>query len=862
VPVESLRTKIEKALEHLVVHRRSADFQRLAYHVAALQWPGLCATTLVSDLGADALIPGPDGRTELVLACGIDGDLTKFKEDCRRLKQTHPELKAIVFATARAVTEKSKSQWRIEIQRQFNLQLREVIQREWITSRLEMPQNRWLCRDYLHIALTSFEDLASTLPRVRAAAEKLLETWKHKQQFETHLLIDLPLEEQPARTLGSASEMHLSDLPRRLRAGDRCWMTGVPGSGKTFSLIAIGSALSGPDTLIPIPVSLRELSQRRDKLLSWIASEPSFQEQGISEPVLANAASAGKLLFLLNGWNEIARDDRLATTTAVTSFIRQLPGSAMLIASRQPPGREFEFSARQFRIKPLSGVEIRKALRQSAIQDADRHADFILASGPLVAMAMVPLFLHAIIEELKAGSELPHGRQAMLRRMAERAVEEHRSAIEHGEVKEHAVRYLRDLAWEMTRLGRTTLPAEEACRRVAGTIGELQQEALLGERPPPPDILKQLCAGHLLISTLENGVAFTHQLIQEHFAATEITSVLGAAVSGRHAAAALPREILTEYQWEQPLFLALEDLAEQNRVSEITLLLDWFRLVDFEAACRMCAVVSSFWPTVRNLFQPVIRHLASLEDVNARWLAARCAAATGQPEFEDIVWVALAGHPEGNLDCFEGMSSTFILGVLGGQFTEKLLQVASEDFRFEALLAIGLAPSSDSLEVAECLAIQDSASAVRCLAYHQLFLSGRGGWVQPFLREAKQGGRPFNVLRLHSVLPRCTTTRLRKLLRWHFERNPAPEKRIKVLHLWNELDPSGASAMARNEYLQRTVGLPLPRGRSTGQHGRFSLEQTTGQGGGAAVLFPSNPAAWRPSSHHPGRLRRFASGGR
>jgi hypothetical protein len=105
----------------------------------------------------------------------------------------------------------------------------------------------------------------------------------------------------------------------------------------------------------------------------------------------------------------------------------------------------------------------------------------------------------------------------------------------------------------------------------------------------------------------------------------------------------------------------LEDLAEDSRSVEIRILLDWFRLVDFEAACRMAGVVSDFWPKVGDLFKPVIRHLASLENVNARWLAARCAAATGQAEFHDLVWAALEGHPKGGSDCFDGIPSTFVL---------------------------------------------------------------------------------------------------------------------------------------------------------------------------------------------------------
>jgi hypothetical protein len=174
--MESLRTKIEEALKKLETHRRPSDFQRVAFHVASLSWPGLHATTLIKDMGADALLPFRQGETQLVLACGINGDLTKLKEDCARLREARPEIKKLelVFATTNPVTEISEQNWRDEIWKQFKIRLRNVIQREWLTTELEKEQNRWLCKEYLEIPLREFENLPEILPRLRRAAEKHL----------------------------------------------------------------------------------------------------------------------------------------------------------------------------------------------------------------------------------------------------------------------------------------------------------------------------------------------------------------------------------------------------------------------------------------------------------------------------------------------------------------------------------------------------------------------------------------------------------------------------------------------------------------------------------------------------------------
>jgi hypothetical protein len=65
----------------------------------------------------------------------------------------------------------------------------------------------------------------------------------------------------------------------------------------------------------------------------------------------------------------------------------------------------------------------------------------------------------------------------MLRRMVERAVEEHRSALEHGEIRPHSFRYLRNLAWEMTMAGSTALSDKEARLAISNTVHELKESA-------------------------------------------------------------------------------------------------------------------------------------------------------------------------------------------------------------------------------------------------------------------------------------------------------------------------------------------------------------------------------------------------
>jgi hypothetical protein len=210
--------------------------------------------------------------------------------------------------------------------------------------------------------------------------------------------------------------------------------------------------------------------------------------------------------------------------------------------------------------------------------------------------------------------------------------------------------------------------------------------------------------------------------------------------------------------------------------------------------------VSSSWSQVRDLFEPTIRHLASLDDVNARWLAARCAAATGQPSFHDITWAALEGNPPTNYDCYERISSTFLVRALGEGFLEKLHAVPDEDFRFRALATVGRTPSTESLSVSEDLVIRDPARPVCHLAFRQLFVSGRRGWIGRFFSYAKRHGWTAGTLLILHTHRRCTPERFRKFATRYVVKLVAPQERARALTFWEQVDAESAAAIARQEY--------------------------------------------------------------
>src|ERR1700730_13568835 len=86
------------------------------------------------------------------------------------------------------------------------------------------------------------------------------------------------------------------------------------------------------------------------------------------------------------------------------------------------------------------------------------------------------------------------------------------------------------------------------------------------------------------------------------------------------------------------------------------------------------------------------------------------------------------------------------------------------------------------------------------LAFEQLFVSGRRGWLRHFLRDARLQAWALGTFRVLSASPRCTIGRFRKFIGRHFERQTMITERMNTLIVWEQEDAAGASLTARAEY--------------------------------------------------------------
>jgi len=221
----------------------------------------------------------------------------------------------------------------------------------------------------------------------------------------------------------------------------------------------------------------------------------------------------------------------------------------------------------------------------------------------------------------------------------------------------------------------TVLSGVQARQIVADISTRLQTEAFLSIPPAPPAILEQLMNCHLLFEGEDRRVFVFSPII---------SGIFCRAGSGPHVCR-FSVVVVSLVGLVGPVQLAIEELCRQERNPEAANFVVRLASVDLEAACRAIGTNPTIWSHLQTEIRAMIFDLAKIKNVNAQWLASRCAAATGQPEFARLVFGGLAGHPLGSGSCFVGLPVESVFASLGPAFAERLIACKEDAFRLHVL---------------------------------------------------------------------------------------------------------------------------------------------------------------------------------
>ena len=324
----------------------------------------------------------------------------------------------------------------------------------------------------------------------------------------------------PPQGSGPEAQLRVEELPDITAALDRhpaFIILGDPGSGKTTTLrkIALDAArrrLNQEPGRIPLFVSLS--SQQGRPIFEFLRAE---WEQRLEMP-FKTALAGGHLLALVDGVNEIARDQRNAVLADWARFVQEYAGSCQFVFSGRHQDYSEQLNLPRVNIIPLDKERIADYLRRHHVEDLQSALDD--PETRLAELAKNPFFLMLLTEAFLSRQHDLANRGRLLDGFAWRLFHrEQDKKHSHWIEIEAQRRALSELAFAMLeQRSDTTLPYDQAAAMLPPAI-----RAKGENHPIAPDTLFRLGRqATLLDPALEDDVKFYHHLLQEYFAALEL----------------------------------------------------------------------------------------------------------------------------------------------------------------------------------------------------------------------------------------------------------------------------------------------------------------------------------------------------
>ncbi len=462
-----------------------------------------------------------------------------------------------------------------------------------------------------------------------------------------------------------------------LRGGlDRCGdmiLLGPPGSGKTTALwrLALDLAEEGlkrdPQAPLPVFVRLSRLTPEQD-LLKHIQSElaqATLKDQDnhpielpkhrALAPLLPRLLQEGRLVLLWDGLNETPPEIFAQTARQIAQLRRRYPGppggptNQHLITCRSDDydllsaEHSIELSLNRAMIQPLDTATVRQiVLTRLGDELGGKLLEALTAphQRTLYKLAHTPLLLRLLCTVYNETQILPSTRAQLLEQFVQKRIQwEQDWQREHDDQQEKVVRFSQyDLAWPLARLAYAM--TENRWYGTSVSWEWAKQELAAAGTALPPDQVRALALSADLLEPLagEREIGFSHQLIQEYFAAMALREELtrlerhdGLSSGGSHDPLERYAAPGRRTGWEEALLL-LAGLYGEGTIAPA--LVRRFLAFPLDAA-RLLLASGDADPALLDELRD--RALAQLGDphepVQTRLTAARALALAGDPRF-------------------------------------------------------------------------------------------------------------------------------------------------------------------------------------------------------------------------------------
>lgn len=788
------RIDIERALDALISNEETFRFQGLAVALAQDRWRELVACERHKDHGLDAYASpqsAPNGIGK-GLSVSITPTLKKIKDDAEAAKRHYGPFSLLIFVTPHKISKEKEHPWAEEIRKEFGYEL-QVVSREDIIAQLQKPDNAWMCRTHLRIAVPYQSPIEDTLRFVREAALEDARLWATHAKLSGRPLLQLAVARVDIATDQPRETVSTADLPGWLSQGRKIILEAPAGRGKTTTLIQLAQTGPGPVILVDLPAWI----QSESGIVDYLVRLRAFQSRGIDGANLARAFAEEPPQLLLNGWNEVSSLHSEKASVMLRSLLRDYPGAGILIATRAHHQTPSLPDAVRVQLLPLSPAQRLNYLVGAIGDSQGKELDSKLRSDPVLKeLTTTPFILAAVTTLVQSGQPIPRTRIALIRAITELAErsEEHSHSLQSPPLRGHADAYLRALASQMTEQGGVLIVEPEA-RRICNAASQILRSAgQISSLPEPSDILNTLTSHHLL-SRVDDpivGYRFAHQQFQEFYAALSLGEGLAdvAAQNSPERIRGFVGRYINNPEWQEPLYMVAEEVeGAASASSQANLLVEGALRVDPLFAAELSRLIP---PSSRTeATAEVGRRLRSLyhaPEHQYRRLALAGMLATASAEFADVL-LPLLTHSDQQVRLGTYRAGREFHPSSLGQDWHRIVSNWPEDLRVEFVSELAL--HHHDAEVGLLFARTDASLKVRLAALNALVWIGRSADTVPFFEAMSEAEFATVLTDLHTEeIPPALRARAVSAYKTLLQNTVDARRRVKITLALAELhDP-------------------------------------------------------------------------
>lgn len=588
----------------------------------------------------------------------------------------------------------------------------------------------------------------------------------------------------------------IGKLPLAIEIAPEVTIVAAPGTGKTTTVLQLARKVLSADSIVPIFFRLGDRLAGSATLLKSIRERAAFRN--VYDDEVYTLAARGRLLLLLDGWNEIDETARKQLRLDLEKVRREYPNVRIIITTR-----------RQMLDVPISGprlnIELLSEDQQMAIAQTElgtageKIVDDAWRTAGVRDLIAIPLYLSALLAGPVRGAK-PTTKEEVLRLF----VEQHEGAAGRAEALHAGLfgchpQVLTALATQLNALGATSMKEADARRIITEAMAGLRAQGQLAGSSQPRSVLELLISHHALMRSGASNevIAFQHQQFQEWFGSHEVEQTMRASAEGDAGARVKLRAgMLDQPAWEESILFATERLSREEGGAPIAAHAIRLSLsIDPMLAAEMIYRGSpAVWEILRADILAFARKWHRPQTVDR---AVRFMIMTGRPEFEPVIWpLVSSADSQVQLSALR-IAARFRTSVLGPDIASKV-EGLPEAIREHLLSSIAVQSGVDGLELATELAKKDPSPKLQAEVIAHLQFRRADRHVASLLSNAPDETWVLLAKRgyVEEVRDPALVIRLRAVRDRLLAEATEPLERLRLLLEQPETYPERASAIA------------------------------------------------------------------